>query len=209
MAQISAHPYLSPLFGDLKDFPPTILTTGTRDLYLSNTVRMHRALRAAGVAAELHVTEAGPHTGFPGGPEGAAIDSEIRGFIEKVICDMKELVLSRYRNGACRPIVAGCKGTRSEQQHSQIARMIPMEGGRNFRDVGGYRTADGRTVRWNALYRSGSLGNLQKAGMARLSNYGYSGDNRPSDDDGTQPRSEQLVVHCRDGLLDTRLSTGR
>ena len=64
------HPYLSPLFGDLTGFPPTILTTGTRDLYLSNTVRMHRALRAAGVAAELHVTEAGPHTGFPGGPEG-------------------------------------------------------------------------------------------------------------------------------------------
>jgi protein-tyrosine phosphatase len=48
------------------------------------------------------------------------------------------------------------------------SRMIPMEGGRNFRDVGGYRTADGRTVRWNVLYRSGSLGNLQKDGMARL-----------------------------------------
>ena len=48
--------------------------------------------------------------------------------------------------------------------------MIPMEGGRNFRDVGGYRTADGRTVRWNVLYRSGSLGNLQKDGMIRLQN---------------------------------------
>lgn len=76
-----SHPYLSPLFGDLKGFPPAILTTGTRDLYLSNTVRMHRALRAAGVAAELHVTEAGPHTGFPGGPEGEAIDLELRRFI--------------------------------------------------------------------------------------------------------------------------------
>ena len=75
------HPYLSPLFGDLQGFPPTILTTGTRDLYLSNTVRMHRALRAAGVAAELHVTEAGPHTGFPGGPEGAEIDKELRRFV--------------------------------------------------------------------------------------------------------------------------------
>lgn len=75
------HPYLSPLFGDLKGFPPTILTTGTRDLYLSNTVRMHRALRAAGVPAELHVTEAGPHTGFPGGPESAEIDKELRRFI--------------------------------------------------------------------------------------------------------------------------------
>ena len=76
------HPYLSPLFGDFsKGFPPTLLTTGTRDLYLSNTVRMHRALRAADVPAELHVTEAGPHTGFPGTPEGEQIDREIRRFI--------------------------------------------------------------------------------------------------------------------------------
>ena len=79
------HPYISPLFGDLRDFPPTILTTGTRDLYLSNTVRMHRALRAAGVAAELHVTEAGAHIGFPGAPEGQAIDAEICAFIDKVL----------------------------------------------------------------------------------------------------------------------------
>lgn len=78
------HPYLSPLFGDLAGFPPTILTTGTRDLFLSNTVRMHRKLRAAGVRAELHVTEAGPHTGFPGSPEGDAIDAEIRRFVAEV-----------------------------------------------------------------------------------------------------------------------------
>lgn len=76
------HPYLSPLFGDFsKGWPPTILTSGTRDLYLSNTVRMHRALRAAGVEAELHITEAGPHTGFPGSPEGKAIDDELRRFV--------------------------------------------------------------------------------------------------------------------------------
>jgi len=80
-----SHPYLSPLFGDLAGLPPTILTTGTRDLYLSNTVRMHRAMRAAGVEAELHVTEAGPHTGFPGGPEGQEIDRELRQFIARVL----------------------------------------------------------------------------------------------------------------------------
>ena len=80
-----AHPYLSPLFGDLAGFPPTLLTTGTRDLYLSNTVRMHRKLRSAGVMAELHVTEAGPHTGFPGGPEGAEIDREIRRFVAECL----------------------------------------------------------------------------------------------------------------------------
>jgi len=79
------HPYLSPLFANFtKGFPPTLLTTGTRDLYLSNTVRMHRALRAADVPAELHVTEAGPHTGFPGSPEGEQIDRELRRFIKTV-----------------------------------------------------------------------------------------------------------------------------
>lgn len=80
------HPYLSPLFGDFsKGFPPTILTTGTRDLYLSNTVRMHRALRAAGVPAELHVIEAGPHTGFAGTPEAAEVDREVRRFVQAAL----------------------------------------------------------------------------------------------------------------------------
>lgn len=44
------NPLVSPIYGDFsKGFPPTILTTGTRDLLLSDTVRMHRALRSAGV----------------------------------------------------------------------------------------------------------------------------------------------------------------
>ena len=79
------HPYLSPLFADFsKGFPPTILTTGTRDLYLSNTVRMHRALRSAGIKAELHVVEAANHLGFPGAPEGQEIDQEHRRFLAQV-----------------------------------------------------------------------------------------------------------------------------
>ena len=62
-----AEPYLSPLFGDFaKGFPPVLLTSGTRDLFLSNTVRLHRALRAAEVPAELHLLEAGGHAGFFG-----------------------------------------------------------------------------------------------------------------------------------------------
>src|ERR1700730_11010256 len=46
-------PMLSPVYGDMKGFPPAILTTGTRDLLLSNTVRVHRKLREAGVEATL------------------------------------------------------------------------------------------------------------------------------------------------------------
>jgi len=79
-----ADPYLSPLFGDFaRGFPPTLLTSGTRDLFLSNTVRMHRALREAGVEAELHVLEAAPHGGFgSSSPEEAAVDREVRRFCE-------------------------------------------------------------------------------------------------------------------------------
>ena len=59
-----ADPFLSPIYGDVHGFPPTILTTGTRDLLLSNTVRMHRALRQAGVEATLQVFEGQSHAQF-------------------------------------------------------------------------------------------------------------------------------------------------
>ncbi|MFC4349364.1 tyrosine-protein phosphatase [Kordiimonas lipolytica] len=35
------------------------------------------------------------------------------------------------------------------------SRIIPMPGVKNFRDMGGYIGADGRTMRWGKLYRSG------------------------------------------------------
>ncbi len=76
-------PFLSPLFGDVSEFPPTLLQSGTRDLFLSNTVRLHRALRDADVEAELHVWEAMPHGGFSGAPEDAEIGVEVRKFLAK------------------------------------------------------------------------------------------------------------------------------
>lgn len=76
-------PYLSPLFGDLTGFPPTILLTGTRDLFLSNTVRMHRRLLAAQVPAELHVFEAMPHGGFGGTPEDRELAREVTRFVHE------------------------------------------------------------------------------------------------------------------------------
>jgi len=54
-------PLLSPLFGDMHGFPPTFLTTGTRDLLLSSTVRVHQKMRRAGVEAVLYVHEGMPH----------------------------------------------------------------------------------------------------------------------------------------------------
>lgn len=36
-------------------------------------------------------------------------------------------------------------------------RHLPLEGTPNFRDLGGYRTTDGRVVKWGLIYRSGVL----------------------------------------------------
>jgi acetyl esterase/lipase len=57
-------PLLSPVYGDMHGFPPAILTTGTRDLLLSNTVRVHRKLRRAGVVANLNVFEGESHAQY-------------------------------------------------------------------------------------------------------------------------------------------------
>lgn len=79
------HPYLSPLFADVTGWPPTFVQSGTRDLFLSNAVRMHRHLRSAGVAAQLHVFEAMPHGGFGGAPEDEELSEEIGCFLHGIL----------------------------------------------------------------------------------------------------------------------------
>jgi len=54
-------PVLSPLLADLHGMPPTLLVTSTRDLLLSDTAMMHRAMLRDGVDAQLVVFEALPH----------------------------------------------------------------------------------------------------------------------------------------------------
>ncbi|MGE3690825.1 MAG: alpha/beta hydrolase fold domain-containing protein [Novosphingobium sp.] len=77
-------PLLSPVFADFtKGFPSSILTSGTRDALLSDTVRIHRALCKAGIDAELHVWEAMPHGGFFGAPEDQEVFEQQARFIRK------------------------------------------------------------------------------------------------------------------------------
>ncbi len=45
-------------------------------------------------------------------------------------------------------------------------RVLPMEQGSNFRDVGGYITKDGRSVRWGRAFRSGAMPLLTEADYA-------------------------------------------
>ena len=51
-------------------------------------------------------------------------------------------------------------------------RLLPLEGGRNFRDLGGYKTADGREVKWGKIYRSGVMHGLTDADYDYLSDLG-------------------------------------
>jgi epsilon-lactone hydrolase len=79
-------PLLSPVYGDMHGFPPAILTTGTRDLLLSNTVRVHRKLRRAGVVANLNVFEGESHAQYQVDdrvPETEEAFGEISHFFEK------------------------------------------------------------------------------------------------------------------------------
>ncbi|MBZ0286357.1 MAG: tyrosine-protein phosphatase, partial [Anaerolineae bacterium] len=51
-------------------------------------------------------------------------------------------------------------------------RILQVEGVANFRDVGGYKTADGRRVRRGLVFRSGTLAYLTNDGLQKLSDLG-------------------------------------
>jgi monoterpene epsilon-lactone hydrolase len=79
-------PLLSPVYGDMHGFPPAILTTGTRDLLLSNTVRVHRKLREAGIDAQLEVFDGMSHAQYQFDdriPETKEAFGEITQFFDK------------------------------------------------------------------------------------------------------------------------------
>jgi protein-tyrosine phosphatase len=44
-------------------------------------------------------------------------------------------------------------------------RHFNLQGASNFRDLGGYATADGRTVRWRHIFRSNHLGHLTESDL--------------------------------------------
>lgn len=51
-------------------------------------------------------------------------------------------------------------------------RKLAMDGAENFRDLGGYKTADGKTVKWGMLYRSDSLADLSDEDLAFIQRLG-------------------------------------
>ena len=53
-----------------------------------------------------------------------------------------------------------------------MERLIALEGGLNFRDLGGYETDDGRRVRWRCLFRSGRMSRLTLSDQSRIRSLG-------------------------------------
>ena len=78
------HPLISPVYGDFDGFPPTYLISGTRDMLLSDTARVHRKLREAGVVADLNVYEGMSHAGYmivADSPESQQVYAELGDFL--------------------------------------------------------------------------------------------------------------------------------
>jgi len=79
-------PQISPIYGDFASFPPTYIISGTRDLLLSDAVRLHRKLRRAGVEADLHIYEGQSHGDYIAmwnAPESAEHYAELNAFLRK------------------------------------------------------------------------------------------------------------------------------
>jgi protein-tyrosine phosphatase len=60
------------------------------------------------------------------------------------------------------------RDTASGEQTPVAERLIPLEQGSNFRDIGGYPAAGGRHVRWGRIYRSGATPLLTDADVREL-----------------------------------------
>ena len=51
-------------------------------------------------------------------------------------------------------------------------RLLPMDGAHNTRELGGYKTNDGKSVKWGMLFRSDKLSDISKADQEYLQNLG-------------------------------------
>jgi len=60
----------------------------------------------------------------------------------------------------------------NEMPSTDLPRVLPLEGASNVRDLGGYRAADGRVVRFGQVFRAASLARLTLADQRRLAALG-------------------------------------
>ena len=78
------NPYVSPVYGDFsKDFPPTLIQVGGKEIFLSNSIRLYRALNEADKEVKLDVYEGMWHVfqGYYDMPESKVAVNNTKKFI--------------------------------------------------------------------------------------------------------------------------------
>lgn len=95
-----------------------------------------------------------------------------------------------------------------DREYITAERTLPVGGMNNFRDMGGYGTADNRTVRWGMLYRSGHFHNTTKEGLGYLKGLGIHTiiDYRSEDEIGKYP-NQSIAPGIRTVRLDPEAHT--
>ena len=58
----------------------------------------------------------------------------------------------------------------SNDNKNKQPRVLPLKGGFNFRDLGGYKTASGKTARWRKVFRSEEMNSLTPSDLEYLNN---------------------------------------
>jgi len=88
--------------------------------------------------------------------------------------DQRRYILSLTTIAVLAVLVIACDRAPAPVESTPVApaataeRHVDLDGQPNFRDLGGYETADGRAVKWGQVYRSGELPRLSDDDVAKL-----------------------------------------
>ena len=62
--------------------------------------------------------------------------------------------------------------TNNSSFQTEEHRLLPMDGSHNTRELGGYKTTDGKTIKWGKLFRSDKLSDISSTDQEYLQNLG-------------------------------------
>ena len=68
---------------------------------------------------------------------------------------------------------ADAESARTSAEPMSYRRLLPLDGGSNFRDIGGYPVTDGRRVKRGLLFRSGAMTGLTEEDRSYLAQFGF------------------------------------
>jgi monoterpene epsilon-lactone hydrolase len=92
-ADVNDHknPYVSPVYGDFSQgFPPTLIQGGTKEIFLSNFIRLYQSLDQAGQTTKLDIYEGMPHvfvSTLPETAESQAATAKVRNWVSEYLIE--------------------------------------------------------------------------------------------------------------------------